>query len=335
VTASVHALDASDPAISNGGRPLYVDVAALLSHGLPEPLAPSRLRRSDGHALFYAGKVNILFGDPECGKTMIAIAACVEALNDGGRATILDVDHNGPTEIISRLILLGADPGDLSDPDRFRLHEPEEAGELLAVVASMRRWRPAIAVVDSLGEVIPMLGLSSNSPDDYSSAHRTVLTGMADAGAAVIGIDHLPKGETARAHGQTGTVAKRRAINGASLRVTMSEPFVPGRGGAAGLQVHKDRPGGLRAHCPTGDRHQPAGRFVMRTHNDGTTSWHITAPNGVADAATDNGVPLDDIADLDALDPEPTTVRDVKARLGWGSDRATKTFAAWKEQRAS
>lgn len=237
MTASVRALGTSNPSSLDPADRLYVDIAALLKDGLPEPPAPSLLRRRDGHALFYAGKVNVLFGDPECGKTMIAIAACVEALNHGSRATILDVDHNGPTEIISRLVLLGADPAHLADPARFRLHEPEDAGELRAVVASMRQWRPAVAVVDSLGEIIPMLGLSSNSPDDYSAAHRTVLTAMADTGAAVIGVDHLPKGEAARAHGQTGTVAKRRAINGVSLRVALDEPFIPGRGGAARLTI--------------------------------------------------------------------------------------------------
>jgi hypothetical protein len=316
-------------------EPLYVDVTALLAGGLPEPPAPRLLRRTDGHALFYAEKVNVLFGDPECGKTMIAIAACVEALNQGRRATILDVDHNGAHEIIGRLVLLGANPAHLADPERFRLHEPDDADELRAVVASMQQWRPAVAVVDSLGEVIPMLGLSSNSPDDYSTAHRAVLTALANAGAAVIGIDHMPKSEDARTHGQTGTVAKRRAVNGASLRVTLTDTFVPGRGGAASLLIHKDRPGGLRAHSPVVGKYQPAGRFVMTAHDDGTTSWHITAPDAAADVATSGSAPIDDIAELDSLDPEPASVRDVKARLGWGGTRATKALAAWKEHQAA
>jgi len=33
------------------------------------------LRRADGQCIFYAGKVNVLYGDPECGKTWIALAA--------------------------------------------------------------------------------------------------------------------------------------------------------------------------------------------------------------------------------------------------------------------
>lgn len=322
-------------ATSGDAQRLYVDVAALLADGLPEPPRPRLMRRRDGHCLFYAAKVNILFGDPECGKTMIALAACVEALNEGRRATILDVDHNGAAEIVSRLVLLGANPGHLSDPTRFRLYEPEDRDELLDRVVDARRWRPAVAVVDSLGEMVPMLGLSSNSPDDYSTAHRQVLTALASTGAAVIGVDHLPKSDDARAHGQTGTVAKRRAVNGASLRVTLAEPFIPGRGGAASLLIHKDRPGGLRANSPVVGKSQPAGRFVLTAHDDGSTSWFVTAPDAADTAARDGNAPADDIAELDSLDPEPTSVRDIKTRLSWGTDRASKALTAWKEHRAA
>ena len=68
------------------GTVRYVDVAALLDGTLPEPPAPDLLRRSDSNALFYAGQVNLLFGDPESGKTWVALAAVEEALREGGTA---------------------------------------------------------------------------------------------------------------------------------------------------------------------------------------------------------------------------------------------------------
>lgn len=58
----------------------YGDVAALLAGELPEPPAPTVLRRTDGHGVFYAGQVNSLFGEPESGKTWIALAAAAEVL---------------------------------------------------------------------------------------------------------------------------------------------------------------------------------------------------------------------------------------------------------------
>lgn len=314
----------------------HVDVASLLADGLPEPPQPTTLRRQDGHALFYAGKVNVVFGDPECGKTWIALAAYAEALNDNRRASVVDVDHNGATEIVSRLLLLGAQPALLSDPARFRLYEPDDAEELRATVTTLQGWRPATAVVDSLGEIIPMLGLSSNSPDDYSSAHREVLSALATAGAAVIAVDHLPKSDDARVHGQTGTAAKRRAVNGASLRVTLADTFIPGRGGAANLAIHKDRPGGLRAHCPADGKTQPAGRFVLNARPDGTADWWVTTPDNAItpDAGTTHETLLD-VAELDSLDPPPTSVRDVQTRMKWGGTRASAALRTWKEQAAA
>lgn len=309
-------------------EPLYGDVAALLAGGIPPPPAPVLLRRDDGHALFYAGKVNVLYGDPECGKTWIALAAIVEALDNGRRAVFVDLDHNGMAEVVSRLLMLGAQPADLGNQERFRYAEPEDGDMLILTVADLRRWRPAVAVVDSIGELLPILGLSSNSPDDYTSANRRVLSALSTTGAAVIAIDHLPKDDAAREKGQTGTLAKRRTVNGVTLRVTVAEPFAPGRGGAASMTIGKDRPGGVRAHSPMVGKNVPAGRFVMEPRADGSVSWHVTAPYISA-----VGAPDEDVAELDGLAPAPRSQRDVQERTGWGSNRAMKALQRWRELR--
>jgi hypothetical protein len=307
-------------------EPLYADVAALLAGGIPPPPEPVLLRRSDGHALFYAAKVNVVFGDPESGKTWIALAAAVEALNAGRKAVFVDLDHNGVSEVVSRLLMLGARKEDLGNLDRFRYCEPEDGDQLVLTVADLRRWRPAVAIVDSIGELLPILGLSSNSPDDYTSANRRVLSALATCGAAVIAVDHLPKDDTAREKGQTGTLAKRRTVNGITLRVTVAEPFAPGHGGAASMTVTKDRPGGVRAHCPMIGKSQPAGRFVMEARDDGTVSWHVTAPRELPADAPDA-----DVAELDALAPPPRSQRDVQERLKWGSNRALNALRRWRD----
>jgi hypothetical protein len=311
-------------------EPLYVDIAALLAGGLAPPPEPVALRRKDGKALFYAGKVNILFGDPECGKTWIALAGVAQILIGGRRAGIIDVDHNGAHETVGRLKILGVRDRLLADPTWFRYYEPEDETELRRAAYELRQWRAAFAVVDSLGEVLPMLGLSSNSPDDYSVAHRDILTMIANGGAAVVGIDHMPKSEEARQHGQTGTLAKRRAVNGVSLRVTNTSPFAPGRGGAASLTIAKDRPGGLRAVCPADGKYQPAGRFVMTAEDDGGVTWEVTEPSI---STLHGGDEPADVAELDALDPPPASQRDVQKRLGWGGSRAAVALKAWRETR--
>ena len=194
------------------GTPLYVDIGALLDGGLPEPPAPAFLHRDDGRALLYAGQVNVLFGDPESGKTWVAIAAVAEALHDGGWALFLDLDHNGVEAVIARLLAFGVRPDVLRDSGVFRLAEPEDGEHLRRIIADARRWRPALAVVDSVGELLPMLGLSSNSPDEFTAGHAQVLKPLAVAGACVIAIDHLPKNTENKANGQTGTAAKAASL---------------------------------------------------------------------------------------------------------------------------
>lgn len=310
--------------------PKYGDVAALLADGIPDAPQPQILFRSDGNALLYAGKVNVLFGDSESGKTWIALAALAEVLATGGKAAVVDLDHNGLGETVTRMIALGAKPADLIDTERFRYCEPGDAEELDFFIADLAAWKPWAAVADSIGEILPMLGLNSNSPDEYTAGNRRVLTPLANAGAAVIAIDHLPKDDGAREKGQTGTMAKKRAINGVSLRVTVKEQFTPGHGGSASLTISKDRPGGLRGHCPAG-KNAPAGRFVMTDNGDGTLTWHITEPR----IEPAEGAPDADLAELDGLDPPPASQRDVQKRLRWGAERALKGLQKWRELQIS
>jgi hypothetical protein len=290
-------LPASQHDSEDGTDPLYSDVAALLDGTLPEPPKPVLLTRTDGHALFYAGRVNVFFGDPEVGKTWVALAACVEALRSGRRVLFMDLDHNGIEAIVANLLLLGAPVSAMRDPDVFRHCEPNDVVEVRQVVADCEVWRPAVAVVDSLGELLPMMGMSSNSSDEYTLANARVLQPLADAGAAVVAIDHLAKNFTSRAAGPTGAVAKRRALGGAAIRVKAGRQFVPGKGGSALLIVNKDRHGGVRRHCPSGEREPLAGTFVMDpADSNGAVGWRVLPPLEMAVVATS----LDDKA-LDYL----------------------------------
>ncbi|MDQ4491124.1 DnaB-like helicase N-terminal domain-containing protein [Sinomonas sp. ASV486] len=269
-----------------GTRARYGDVAALLDGGLPAPPEPEVLTRTDGAAIFYTGKVNYLYGDPETGKTFVALAAAVDVLGRGGSAAFLDLDHNTMQAVVARLVHLGADPGALADPGRFRYAEPEDAEGLLLYVADLRAWRPGIVVLDSVGEMLPMLGLSSNSPDDFTRGCADVLGPLAKAGACVVGIDHLAQSAESRAMGPTGTKAKKRALDGSMLRVTQKRQFVPGSGGSCSLALTKDRHGGLREQCPPASRgrEQFVGTFEMGAEQG--FSVHAPEPAGAGTDAS-------------------------------------------------
>jgi hypothetical protein len=267
---------------------LYVDIAALLDGELPEPPKPVLLRRVDGHALLYAGRVNGLFGDPETGKTWVAEAACVEALRAERRVLFMDLDHNGVEAVVANLLLLGAPARALRDRNLFRYCVPDDRAEVRLIVEDCLLWRPAVAVIDSLGELLPMMGASSNVDDDYTLTNTNVLQPLADAGAAVITIDHLAKNPQSRASGPTGANAKRRAPGGTSIRVKAARGFVPGKGGSALLLVNKDRHGGVRKNCPTGEREQLAGTFVMDEPDaNGAVGWRIIPPLELTAASLD------------------------------------------------
>lgn len=249
------------------------DLAAILHGTAPEPPKPTWVRRNDGTALFYAGKVNGIFGDPEAAKTWLAQIAIVEALrNPDGRAAMIDVDHNGPDHTAARLLLLGARLDDLADPARFRYYEPEDADELRAAVNEICTWAPHVLLVDSLGEVFPMLGVKTNDSDELTSAMRLVCTKPALAGACVITIDHLPKSTEARATGfAIGSIAKKRMIRGAYLRAEARQQPTPGGIGRITLRIEKDTTGELRRSSGGGY----AGTFVLDSTLEHTTTWEI------------------------------------------------------------
>lgn len=259
-------------------EPEYTDFAAVLANGLPDPPAPDLLTRTDGIGIFYRGKRNDLFGDPEDGKTMVALAALARELAVGGNGLFLDLDGNGPTETAQRLLMLGAPRVALIDRDRFRHIQPDTAADVLRVVQDCAGWA-TLVIIDCVGELLPLFRASSDSADDYTRVMQLVSKPLEHGGAAVILLDHQAKGAESRQYGAGGTMAKRRALGGVSINLVRRQTFTPGKGGMAELWVNKDRPGGLRRHCAKGEgRRQFAGTFILDAPDPdtGIAPWRVT-----------------------------------------------------------
>jgi hypothetical protein len=255
----------------------------------------------------------------------------VEELNAGGSVLHIDADHNGAEEIVGRYLSLGASRHVLSDPARFRFAEPEDRAHVDGTVDDAAVWRPGVVVIDSVGELLPMFRADSNSPDDYTRVNRLVMTEFANAGAAVIPIDHTNADPLSKK--PTGTAAKLRVVSGVALKVEVIEAFVPGIGGKAALVVYKDRPGGVRKHCPRDNLNPTAGVFTMTcaAGEAEVLKVKICEPrmDGREDGAKSMEVMM--LTALKALESPPRTVRDIKERMGWGTDKASQAMQLWRD----
>ncbi|MBB3041193.1 DnaB-like helicase N-terminal domain-containing protein [Nocardioides soli] len=259
----------------------YKDLSWVLTGQAPEIEPPRWVRHDAGHALFYAGKVNGVFGDPETAKTWLAQCAIVEALNTGGTAAMVDVDHNGENHTAARLLLLGAHPEAIADGTRFRYYDPEDGDQLRNAITEITTNAPDVFLLDSLGEVFPMLGLNSNDGDELTGGLR-LISRPADAGTCVIFIDHLPKSTEARATGfAIGSIAKKRAVRGSYIRAEERIKPAPGQVGKISLFVEKDTAGELRKQIPGG---KYLGTFVLDSREPHVSRWAVVREDAPTDA---------------------------------------------------
>lgn len=235
-----------------------LDVTEVLA-GTLERRRPSLLRRADGHGLFYAGLSNMLFGASESCKSWVAYLAVVEALQDGYKAVIVDLESD-LIEVMVRLRVLGLSDATIrtnlayirpDEPLRRILTGPAAPlGPTDHDLADALAEGPAVIVIDALGELFALHGL-----DPLSNRDAPLVTGflrrLADrTGAAVISVDHIPHGpREGGAKAPIGAQHKRAAVTGVAFEVRATTPLAPGQIGKVSLRVNKDRPGGVREHA--------------------------------------------------------------------------------------
>jgi hypothetical protein len=143
--------------------------------------------------------------------------------------------------------------------------------------------------VDGITEAMTTEGLEVNENADAATFARRLLRPLADAGAAVVAIDHQPKnaGETGRY--ALGSQHKLAGLTGAAYRFEPVRPLGRPDGteevvGWSKVTVSKDRPGYVRGKSREGN----VGLFRV-------TAW----PDGTLDACVIDEADLGDIgADL-------------------------------------
>jgi hypothetical protein len=194
-------------------------------------------------------------------------------------------------------------------------------------------------VIDSLGELLPLFRFNSNSADDFTVAHAEVIKPLTGCSAGVLVVDHLAKNAESRERGPTGTVAKLRAVGGSSIRVTAEEPFKPGEGGSAKLELYKDRHGGVRKQFPRHQSKPVIGTFKLTADGEDLTysiDPGLTVPMDKQKASNDKRAAADADRLFEVLEGQDfgdmMSVRSVRKVLNCGQDRAQRAIDAYKRR---
>lgn len=246
------------------------DLSIVLASDYTPP-KPTVLRRIDGAGLFYAGRVNALYGESGSGKSWIAMEACAQILRAGGSVLYVDLeDHAG--SVAARMIALGIDRATLIE--RFVYISPLGAWNKTVsdwIVGCCLERIVELAVIDSTGEAMALDGAKPNDDDDTARWFRRVPRTIARTGAAVLLLDHVPKSTDAPSGYAIGSQRKRAAIDGASYRVDVGVAPARGLPGHLKLITAKDR-GGTYQHG-----HKVADIDIV--DDDGGTTVTVKPPN--------------------------------------------------------
>ena len=232
--------DEDGPAEPHGWE--VVDLEDVLNANYVAP-QPELLRRNDGRALLYRGRINALIGESGSGKSWVSQAAICQAISIGETVIVIDLeDHKG--SYVARLLALGL----TAEQVRNGLHyiSPEQAlsprsGVYLAELVTSRNV--GLVVIDSTGESMAIENVRPNDDDEVARWFRMLPRAIAGLGPAVLLLDHLPKASDAPAGFAIGSQRKRAAIDGAMYRVEVGVAPVKGKTGRLKLVCAKDRAG--------------------------------------------------------------------------------------------
>jgi hypothetical protein len=238
-----------------------VDLEAVLRGEALDP-SPCIMQRTDGSALMYAGRVHLLFGEPEAAKGWLALATCVEQIRLGEPVLYVDFEDTASTAV-GRLLALGATPQQIAA--RFVYIRPDTPAtpETVAAIPSIGA---TLAVLDGITEAMTLHGLELKDNADVARFVALLPRPLADQGAAVLMLDHVVKDREGRGRFAIGAQHKLAGIDGAAYSLEVIQPFGRGMQGVSRLTVTKDRPGFVRPASLYG---KGAGDVHLRSFGDG------------------------------------------------------------------
>lgn len=214
-----------------------------------EPSPPTELPRSDGQRLLYSAALHWLSGEPEAGKTWLALVAVAVALAEGRHVTYLDYEDSA-SGFIERLRAIGVDPMEHAAARRLSYLNPAAAITGPALERLLGEYRADLVVIDACTAAMAVEGLDPNSNTDVARWLERIPKPLARNGSSVLVLDHVTKSKEGRDRWAIGGQHKLAAVDGAAYTLESLRPV--GRAhhepveGLSRLVLVKDRRGHLR-----------------------------------------------------------------------------------------
>lgn len=199
--------------------------------------------RDDGLLLLYRGKLHTVVAETEAGKSWLALAFCVQEIDNGHNIAYVDFEDS-IRGIIGRLASLVEWR---AIREHFNYIQPEAPLTSIEEFAKLLNGC-TLVILDGITEAMSLQGLDGRNENDIATFNATWIKPLTHQGTAVLSLDHVVKNREARGRNGIGSVHKINGVDGAQFVLINREPFGRGRRGNSGLYVAKDRPGYLRQH---------------------------------------------------------------------------------------
>ena len=267
-------MNQTEPRRNIGETWLPVDLESIVVPGYTPPRPDICLVSGAELGLWYPGRINAIFGDSGGGKTWVALWTIKEAIVSGSSAVLVDYEDH-PAAAVQRLEQLGCPRSAIFK--HLIYIQPQEKWSAAAekhLMQGIMDRSVSVAVLDSTGEGMALDGVDPNSDDAVARWFRGAARCLAGIGAAVILIDHVPKGQQGGRNTdfQIGSQRKRAAVNGAAYFLEVISAPSRYQSGLFKLWTRKCR-FGWRKHGTI------ACEVSMDNNEDGSIEFSMTMPD--------------------------------------------------------
>jgi hypothetical protein len=195
-----------------------------------------------GHIV--AGQIHVLYGEPESGKTILALRWMLDVVEQDGRVVMID-EESGPVKIGGLLRAMGANPERVDAQIKYFAFPNLDLKSWRDACIAILEEQPRLIVMDSLTDLLAGSGIDENHGHEVTRWMVDVAQFLARSPAkpAVILIDHVTK-STENVRYSVGSRAKKAKADVLWFVRKVTE-FDRQNIGRVELIRHKNRPGVL------------------------------------------------------------------------------------------